>query len=110
MKSEFKKQMRDLFKTAWSLIKNQRCSKSEALRKAWELLKLRKSMRKGVVSFVFKKVDGSIRKALGTLNLGSSNYESNNESKKNNAIFTYFDLQKEAFRCFKIENFIGVEY
>lgn len=110
MKEEFKKQMRDLFKTAWNLIKNHSCTKSEALHKAWELLKLRKSLRKGVVSFIFKKVDGSVRRALGTLNLGSSNKESDTEHKRNESIFTYFDLQKDAFRCFKIENFIGVEY
>lgn len=35
--------------------------------KAWELYRLAKNMRKGIVKFAFQKVDGSIRHASGTL-------------------------------------------
>lgn len=35
--------------------------------KAWELYRLAKKMRQGIVMFAFEKVDGSIRYANGTL-------------------------------------------
>lgn len=40
---------------------------SDALKKAWQLYRLAKLMRQGVVKFYFEKVDGSARVAYGTL-------------------------------------------
>ena len=40
---------------------------SDALKKAWQLYRLAKKMRSGVVKFFYEKVDGSARVAYGTL-------------------------------------------
>ncbi len=61
-----------LFKLAHS-IKSQFESFSQALKQAWVVLKLRARMAKRYVSFKYRKVDGSIREAVGTLNFS---YES----------------------------------
>lgn len=79
-----------------------------ALRKAWKLYRLAKKMRNGVVKFVFEKVDGSARIAYGTLcNLpaGITTRKSSGKAPKF-ATMSYWDTKKNAFRSFKVENFI----
>ena len=76
------------------------------LMKAWELYRLAKKMREGVVRFAFQKIDGTIRYAWGTLqNLPSGASVGKTPSYKT---FAYFDTQKQAMRCFRIENLITV--
>lgn len=76
--------------------------------KAWELYRLAKKMRSGIVKFAFQKIDGTIRYAWGTLqNLpaGSTTGKTKAPSFKT---FAYFDTQKQAMRCFRVENLITV--
>lgn len=76
--------------------------------KAWELYRLAKKMRSGIVKFAFQKIDGTIRYAWGTLqNLpaGSTTGKTKVPSFKT---FAYFDTQKQAMRCFRVENLITV--
>lgn len=61
-----------LFKLAHA-IKSQFSSFGEALRHAWKVIKLRIKMLTSYVAFKYRKVDGSIREAVGTLNFS---YES----------------------------------
>lgn len=61
-----------LFKLAHA-IKSQFASFAEALKQAWKVLKLRLAMSTSYVAFKYRKVDGSIREAVGTLNFS---YES----------------------------------
>lgn len=79
---------------------------SESLKKAWQLYKLNKELHSGKVSFYFEKKDGEIRKANATLKI---DYEFKTQNQPNPKIFTYFDLDANAFRCFKVENFIMIE-
>lgn len=79
---------------------------SESLKKAWALYRLNKDLHKGNVTFYFEKKSGEIRKAVGTLKI---DYTFKTESQPNPKIFTYFDVDAGAFRCFKVENFIMVE-
>lgn len=65
------------------------------------------------VSFEFRKVDGSIRKANGTL-LDVSKYIkgtslSGSSGEPNFGVVKYYDLDSRGFRSFKPENLIGVE-
>ena len=78
--------------------------------KAWQLYKLAKAMREGVVSFYFRKVDGTIRKAKGTLkNLPAGiTFNGKKVTKPSYKTMAYFDTEKQAFRCFKVENIISV--
>lgn len=56
-----------------------------------------KLLQKGVVNFVYKKKDGSIRKAIGTLKDIEVKF-------KRPDIIPYFDLEKKGFRSFKLDN------
>jgi len=91
-----------VFKTAHQL-RDQFTSWSKCLAYAWQLVKLKYRLLSGVAEFSFYKVDGSIRKAKGTLKSNYFNYEPKGQ-KPNHSTFTYFDLEKNSFRCFKIEN------
>jgi hypothetical protein len=70
-----------------------------------------KAMKSRVVEFYFKKKDGTIRQAYGTLQdsvilpliKDTTNREPNPE------LVTYFDNVKQQFRSFRKENFIRFE-
>ena len=83
---------------------------STALKKAWMLYRLAKMMRKGVVKFFYEKVDGSARVAYGTLcNLPAGVTSRRSATKAPNfATMCYWDTKKQAFRSFKVENFIAI--
>ena len=73
---------------------------------ACEAAKLKAELRKGSHNFVFKKKCGEIREAIGTLNPGLINYEyKGSVSKFNPAWVKYYDLDKDAFRSFKVMNY-----
>ena len=74
------------------------------LAKAWALYRLKKAMKKGVVSFAYEKTDGTLRKAKGTLNalLGTAN----KAGKPKTGSFPYYDTEACAFRSFRIENLV----
>ena len=93
-----------VFKTAWQIAKQFRTF-SEALTHAWAVIKLKYAMLKGVVEFAYRKVDGSIRTAIGTLQAPHVNYEFKGKESTNKTL-AYYDLEQGAFRCFKIENLI----
>lgn len=94
-----------LFKIAHA-IKSNFNSFSAALKHAWKVIKLKSSLKSGEVKFRFKKVDGSIREALGTLNLIVEKGEGNKTKTPNYGQIAYFDLQKGQYRSFKAENLI----
>ncbi|MCD1115595.1 SH3 beta-barrel fold-containing protein [Chryseobacterium turcicum] len=79
------------------------------LKKAWQLYRLNKEMHKGEVTFYFEKKDGSLRKAVGSLKMDSINYEFKTDNQPKVTTFTYFDIEANSFRSFKIENFMMVE-
>ena len=83
---------------------------SDALKKAWQLYRLAKLMRHGVVKFYFEKVDGSARVASGTLCNLPAGITSRKGSKKapNYGTMCYWDTKKNAFRSFRVENFIAI--
>lgn len=88
---------------------------SACLSAAWqqyrELMSLREEiinkLKAGIVAFSFQKKDKSTRSAVGTLNSSLFSYESKGSKRKaNKFLVKYFDLEKGAFRCFKLESFI----
>ena len=79
---------------------------SEALKRAWANFKLAVRMRAKIVKF-YRKVDGSIREAYGTLSsrlipaiAGTDN------RKKNETVFPYWDTERQEWRCFKKLNLV----
>ena len=73
------------------------------------LAKLKRLLKKGVVEFEYKKIDGSLRKATGTLkkSLIPDEYKDDERIEKSNSdeVFTYYDIKKEDFRSFRKDNF-----
>jgi len=97
---------RELFKMAWGLLDNF-TSFSQSLRQAWKILKLKAKMAVGNVKFKYRKVDGTIRDAVGTLNF---TYESKGSGRPTPAdSFLYYDCEAKGIRSFKVVNLIRYE-
>lgn len=95
-----------VFKQAYEMMKATGKAFAVCLAKAWAIYRLYKRMKSETVSFAYEKVDGSLRKAKGTLQdvsslikgTGSENYKT----------VRYFDVDANGFRSFKVENLITV--
>lgn len=101
-----KTDLRTIMQMAWQFVKRNGFELSEALKQAWQVFKLKKQMLKGIVKFYYKKVDGSIREAYGTLKseLMPAIDTSNDRRLKNPTVQVYFDTERQEFRCFKVAN------
>ena len=110
MSTDRKIQMSKLMQNAWMLVKKYGLSMRDAMVKAWGILKLKAQMLRGIVKFFYTKVDGSTRMAWGTLkaDLLPQQAEESKQRKVNNTLFTYYDTDKQAFRSFKIANFLNI--
>ena len=71
-------------------------------------------LKEGIVEFEFIKKDGTVRSAKGTLEpslLPPPKPEGDSEvaapRKKNESVFVYYDLEKNSFRSFVKESFLG---
>lgn len=99
-----------VMKYAHQLLKATGNSWRFCMLKAWELYRLAKKMRNGVVKFAYEKTDGSIRLAEGTLMdvPAGATVRGKRITKPSYKTFAYFDIQKAEMRCFKIENLITI--
>lgn len=97
-----------VMKYAWQLWRATKQQWRICMIKAWQLYRLAKAMREGVVTFYYQKADGTIRKAVGTLrNLpAGATLGGKKVTKPSYKTMAYFDTEKNSFRCFKIENLI----
>lgn len=84
--------------------------------KADQIMLLEKKMLEGAMCFQFRKKDGTIRNAVGTLfrdlmkQPDGTLWEPKGESKPEPAtILRYFDCDKGAWRCFTCTDFIAME-
>ena len=71
---------------------------------------LREMLINGTVKFQYTKKDGSVRTAVGTLKSSLITHKpAGGENKVKGAGYTtYFDLEKDAFRCFAESKLLGV--
>lgn len=107
MTTTTKSTMREVMQVAWQFVRRYGFTMSEALKTAWRNIKLRAAMRKGIVKFYYQKVDGTLREAYGTLKESLVPALSGNDSrKKSDTIQTYYDTEKESWRCFKRQNLV----
>lgn len=101
--------LRTIMSMAWQFVKRNGINLSEALKKAWQVFKLKAKMAKGIVRFYFRKVDGTIREAYGTLRSDlMPEIKGDDTRRKNDTTQTYYDTEKQAFRCFKLANLVSV--
>jgi hypothetical protein len=86
-------------------VKGQFTTFAEALAHAWKVIKLQMALyTRALVNFTYRKIDGSIREAVGTL--VNAPTPKGGERKVNYGLLTYFDLQQNDWRCAKIENIL----
>lgn len=67
------------------------------------------ALSKGVVKFMFRKKDGTLRHAVGTVVHDMIKYEFKGTGKPSPSVLNYWDMEKEAFRSFNIASYIGME-
>ena len=74
---------------------------------------LKDKMLNGIATFSFLKKDGTIRVAKGTLKTDllppMDEQEEKRERKTNENLQVYYDVEKNAWRCFTKSNLISVE-
>ena len=99
-----------VMKYAWQLWRATQQEWRSCMLKAWELYRLAKAMRGGIVTFWYKKTDGTLRKAMGTLkNIPAGiTFGGKKVTKPSYKTLCYFDTEKNAFRSFKIENLVAI--
>lgn len=68
---------------------------------------LAEKMKNGIVTFAFKKKDGTIRCANGTLMVEYFNYIPSGPKVERKGVTTYFDMDRDCFRSFVTDNFLG---
>lgn len=108
MSTKVKNDMREVMQTAWQFVRRNGYTMAEALRTAWANIKLRKAMAERIVKFYFQKVDGSIREAYGTLKSTLVPAVTGNGRKPNDSVQTYFDTEKNEWRCYKKANLLKI--
>lgn len=77
-----------------------------------DLERLKRLLKNGVVEFSYKKKDGSLRKAKGTLKDELLPETDKGDERKRNLskdCFYYFDLKKDDYRCFLRDNFVEIK-
>lgn len=94
--------------TAWMMVRKYGYTMSEALSQAWSVIKLRVRMVGGVVEFFYKKTDGSIRQAFGTLKDGIVGAVKGTGRVAPMHLQTYWDTEVEEWRSFKMVNLLSV--
>lgn len=110
MSTKIKNQLSEIMRTAWQFVRKNGYSMSEALKVAWRNAKLHTAMKSRIVRFYFRKVDGSIREAFGTLcDTLTPEIQGNDNRRKNESCQTYYDTEKEAWRCYKKANLMSIE-
>lgn len=100
----------NIVKNAMTFVSNE-ADLPTAIGKGTLLETLKKRMMRGeVVRFCYRKINGEIRTAVGTLqeNAVEANVVGTGIPKRFYGMFAYLDLEKMAWRGFKLENFIGI--
>jgi hypothetical protein len=100
--------LHEIMSLAWQLVKRNGFSMSEAMKCAWANMKLKAVMKQRIVKFYFKKVDGSVREAYGTLKENLIPATSGESRKKNDTVQVYFDTERQEYRCFKKANLLNI--
>lgn len=107
MSTNFKNQMKEVMSLAWQMVKKNGFTMSEALKTAWANLKLKAVLQKKVVEFFFKKTDGTLRQAFGTL-MSDRVPETKGTKKTADNCQVYFDTEVDDWRCFKKCNLVEI--
>lgn len=106
MSTDKRNSLREIMNLAWQFVRRNGYSLSEALKTAWLNAKLKSLLKRGVAEFYYKKVDGSLRQAFGTLKEGLVGETKGTGRRPNDNLQVYFDTEKGEYRSFKKCNLI----
>lgn len=109
MSTDRRNSLASIMQMAWSFVKRNGYTMSEALKCAWRNAKLVKAMHAKIVKFYFQKVDGTMRQAFGTLDPHRLPELQGTGRKSADSIQVYYDTEKREFRSFKKCNLVNVE-
>lgn len=98
--------LHEVMSLAWQFVKRNGYTMSEAMKLSWANLKLKGEMKKKIVKFYFKKTDGTLRQAFGTLKENLIGEVKGTGRKPNDNLQVYWDTEKEEYRCFKKCNLV----
>ena len=90
---------------AWQIARATGKAFAVALSKSWQLYRLTKRMRAGVVRFAYEKADGTLRRAVGTLKDTAALVKGTGRLDDGRTV-RYFDVEADGWRSFKVENFV----
>lgn len=108
MSTERKSTLANIMRRSWMLVKKYGFTMAEAMKQSWAIAKLQKAMRKGIVKFIYTKLDNTVRTAWGTLQESLLPASAGTGRKPNETLVTYYDTEKGSYRSFKAANFIKV--
>jgi len=94
-----------IMRRAWAIARATGKAFAVCLSKAWQLYRLTKRMRAGIVRFAYEKADGTLRKAIGTLKDTAALVKGTGRPDDGRTV-RYFDVEASGWRSFKVENFI----
>ena len=90
----------NIMRMAWRFYRTTRQAFGKCLKLAWRNFNLVRRMHTEVVRFYFRKVDGTLRSDIvPPINGGDTR-------KKNYTVQTYYDTERQEWRCFKRLNLI----
>lgn len=102
-----KETLRNIMVEAWQFVRRNGFTMAEAMKEAWLNYKNRVALKAGVSEFWFRKVNGDLRQAFGTL--ASGKIPATKGSRHQYAgTQVYFDLEKNEWRCYKTCNLMKV--
>ena len=99
--------------TSWLLERQISSAVEETMEKISELDDLREQLHTRIVRFSYRKMDGSLREAIGTLKPSvldklSANTKPRRHTSGRSDCIVYYDLDREDWRCFCPENFVSM--
>ena len=94
-----------VMRRAWQIARSTGKAFAVALSKSWQLYRLAKQMRAGVVRFAYEKADGTLRKAIGTLKDTTVLVKGTGRPDDGRTV-KYYDIEANGWRSFKVENFV----
>lgn len=94
-----------ILKQAHRLIKKYGVSFSEAQKQAWKAFRIRQTMKTGKAKFTFLKKCGTIREAIGTLQVNYQ-FKTTTPSSVVPIVLKFYDVVKGAWRSASIINLV----
>lgn len=96
-----------IMRRAWQIARATGKAFAVALSKSWQLYRLTKRMRVGVVRFAYEKADGTLRRTVGTLKDAAALVKGTGRPDDGRTV-KYYDVEAGGFRSFRVENFVTV--